>query len=143
LIKEMDKFILLDKQVHEILEVLNQIESIISNEAQILSLDDESGMDMIEEMSLVKKRLTDEVESLEKEFEKRYFEIKPFLNDPDNSELVRSLQGYIKEVLDLKNMIIMQEQSNMSLIQRRLKNRLGQMEIPKSRSKIIDSYKQH
>ncbi|WP_010168006.1 hypothetical protein [Candidatus Epulonipiscium viviparus] len=143
MIKEMDKFILLDKQVHEILEVLNQIESIISNEAQILSLDDESGMDMIEEMSLVKKRLTDEVESLEKEFEKRYFEIKPFLHDPDNSELVRSLQGYIKEVLDLKNMIIMQEQSNMSLIQRRLKNRLGQMEIPKSRSKIIDSYKQH
>ncbi len=120
---------------------INPIVTNLEHNSNVDVLD--NGFEMVEEMSKTKEKLTDDVESIEKDFESLYYELKPFLNDPSNSNMVKSLQSNIKNILTLKSAITMQEKSNMDMINRRIKNRFGQIEIPKSRSQIIDSYKQH
>ncbi|ONI45695.1 hypothetical protein AN642_01295 [Epulopiscium sp. SCG-B10WGA-EpuloA2] len=141
---ETSKFNILDKKIQKVIEILTQIETITGNENQILSINNEDiHLDLIEEMSKTKQALTDEVESVEKEFETLYFDLKSLLHAKENSAFVKILQDNIKKVLDLKNNIILLEKTNMDKIGRRLQEKFGTLEIPKSRSQIINSYKQH
>ncbi len=95
-------------------------------------------LSMLEEMAENKESIMNEVEEAEQAFEMLYNEVKPSLT---SKIYIAKLQENIREVLRLKDSVIRLEHTNMELMEKDLKAKLGKLNVKKSAQDVVNRYK--
>ncbi len=133
------------KQLEQIRQFLEQIETITENQMTILLSDSIEGLDIIEQMAQYKSDLTSQLEETEKKFQILYHEKKEFIhaNDQINNRDIKQLKDNVQYILQLKDKVILQEQKNYLLLKEIVDIRKNKMQIPKSVDKVVSEYNKH
>ena len=131
-------------KLDKISELLEQINSITSNQTTVLLEkdveyeDDNSIIAVLEEMYNYKEQLIGDVERAEADFEKVYEPYRGKITDDSFAQLIKEK---VKAILDLKQLIVDNEKTNMMIMQSRGKQLKQTMAIPNNPKKVSEQYK--
>ncbi|OON98157.1 MAG: hypothetical protein ATN36_01350 [Epulopiscium sp. Nele67-Bin005] len=138
--KQVSKLDELQLILKEVIEQLKDIEGITLNQHQILLSDmtQDEKLKILEEMANYKNEMTLKIEAEEDKFQDLYKEVRPQLT---SKSYVAELQSKIKELLDLKDVIIKMETTSVEIMDKQVKNVLGKLNIPMNSNQALSQYK--
>lgn len=131
-------------RLDEIVEVLEQINGITTNQTTIMlegltnKADEEQMEEVLEEMGENKKKLIDQVDKMENDFEEAYNLVKATIT---NKEDIEQLKSKVSKILEIKKAILDNEKSNMIIMQSKMRQESKVVTIPKDPRKVIETYK--
>lgn len=132
------------EELDSILEILEQIDAITTNQTTVLldetseKREQEEELKILEQMVEYKEELIKEVEQAEDRFNKLYQDFRSKIND---EEYIRLFKEKVNQILKMKNMIMKDEETNVMIMQSRASQSRQVMSIPKSPKRVVDLYK--
>ncbi|MGL4346186.1 MAG: hypothetical protein ACRCTE_13390 [Cellulosilyticaceae bacterium] len=126
-------------QLEKVKDMLEQILGITQNQMTVLieGQHSEEGLELVEQMALLKGELTTEMEEAEACFQQLY-QVNRGLVQGD--KVVALFQSKISEVFLLKDQIIAAEQKNVLLLQETLRKYVERVELPKDPKRVTEAY---
>lgn len=120
-------------------ELLEQIHTITENQTTVLLGGSEDSLDMLEAMFEYKSNLMSELEEVETTFQGNYQRMKMQLEG--RTELI-TLKKEVGNILELKEEIVVMEQSNLLIMQDRTKKHMAKIEVTPNAKQVTNAYKQ-
>lgn len=129
----------------QIEELLEQIHTITLNQMTVLlslsneqTQEEDSGLDMIAQMADYKDAYTQELSTVEDQFQVCYDKDKKDLSDKMN---VQRMQEAVQTILKLKEVIMEQEEKNLLLMKSHAKKKLEKVHVPQNAKEVANAYK--
>lgn len=122
-------------------ELLQQIHTITGNQTTVLlDSEEESSLDLLEQMFEYKSTLMSELEQAEQVFQGHYQKMRAELEG--KSELI-TLQKEVGNVLKIKEEIVVMEQKNLLIMQEKTKRHRMRIEVTPNAKQVTNAYKQY